>query len=324
MIAYIYDISVAVILIVCIGVGYKRGLLRTVLYLLCFLISFAVASAVSSDAVVEPYYEKYFREKIVSAIDSSIEDAKERAEEKLKEAVKQEASEALSGITGIDGLEIPPELIDDVFGKTEEFISDHPLDSAYISQIDFSSLLTNERISGKIKEAADICADAISEKLNNMLPLGISISPDSISDFLMEEDTLRALFTELLGDKTDADSEGIAEYMERIIVRPAVLRAMGIVVWAAVFAAANIFLRMIISVILLIRHISPIKAADEVLGGLLGAAEGAVIIAICTAVVAVIIAVTGGVEWMNEELITQTFVFRHIYAALIDVLPGLI
>ena len=48
MSAYIYDIALLLIMIVCIGLGYKRGVLRTILNCVCFVIAVAIASVLSS------------------------------------------------------------------------------------------------------------------------------------------------------------------------------------------------------------------------------------------------------------------------------------
>ncbi|MGN0642378.1 MAG: CvpA family protein [Huintestinicola sp.] len=314
MMPYILDIALLLILLCCIGAGYKRGVLKTVLYLVCFVIAFAAASALSSDKITEGIYDKYLHEKVCECIDSAVADAKAQAKDKVMEIVSESVSEKAEEFTGNTEFgSAAGDVVRNILEAADRYISENPVDSRTLSQIDIASLLTNERFSAKIKEITENCSKEITADINAQLPLGITVPEEKVTDFLLEEDTLRALLNDIAGDPEDSGSEGIAGYIERVVVRPTALRALGMIIWTVVFVVVNFILRIVVKVILLVRHISPIKAADSVLGAVLGAAEGAVIILALMLIVFLIIGFTGGFDYLNNDIISQTLVFGRLY-----------
>ncbi|MGN1106681.1 MAG: hypothetical protein ACI4RH_08510, partial [Huintestinicola sp.] len=180
--------------------------------------------------------------------------------------------------------------------------------------IDISTLLTNADFRAKIEEIASQYSGRIAEKINSRLPLGIKVSEGSVKDILTDENTHEAVVYDLFGIKSESDpTSGTAEYIENRLVRPAAIRMIGAVVWAAVFTAVNLVLKIIVNIILIVRKIEPVKACDSILGGVLGAAVGAAVIVAAVILIVLIIRFTGGMTYLNEDIFSDTLFFGRLY-----------
>ena len=125
---------------------------------------------------------------------------------------------------------------------------------------------------------------------------------------------MEAIFTELWGIRSEnAEYNGIADYLEQIVVRPACIRFLGMIIWAVVFALCSLVLHLIVRAVLVVRKLQPIKACDSILGAVAGAAAGAAVIAACCMLIVLAVRWTGGTEFMNEDIFSHTLVFGRIY-----------
>ena len=131
---------------------------------------------------------------------------------------------------------------------------------------------------------------------------------------LSDENAVEAIFTELWGIRSEnAEYNGIADYLEQIVVRPACIRFLGMIIWAVVFALCSLVLHLIVRAVLVVRKLQPIKACDSILGAVAGAAAGAAVIAACCMLIVLAVRWTGGTEYMNEDIFSHTLVFGRIY-----------
>ena len=180
--------------------------------------------------------------------------------------------------------------------------------------IDLRTLLTNPQISDKIKAITEKYGDVIADELNSRMPLGIKVDKAYVRDILSDENAVEAIFTELWGIRSEnAEYNGIADYLEQIVVRPACIRFLGMIIWAVVFALCSLVLHLIVRAVLVVRKLQPIKACDSILGAVAGAAAGAAVIAACCMLIVLAVRWTGGTEYMNEDIFSHTLVFGRIY-----------
>lgn len=309
---FIYDIAVILIMLVCIGLGYKRGVLRTVLNLICFAAAFLAASSVSSYPVTSSLYDRFLHETVSEHINSAVKSVGEKAEDEFKKKSDEIADEIADSLPFEN--DTVREFTHDFINGGGEFIYESIPDLYNYLNIDIQTLLTNPIISDKINDMTEKYSELVTGEINRRLPFGITVKQGTVKEVMSDEDAVEAFLSDLWGIRSeDARYGGIADYLEQNAVRPVCIRFIGIIVWAAVFAAVSLVLRFIIRIILIIRNVSPVKTCDSILGAAVGAAAGAAVTAaFCTAVLLTVI-YTGGTEYMNEALFSKTLIFGKIY-----------
>lgn len=321
MIWAIYDGAVILILLVSVFIGFRRGVLRTILGLVCIVLSCIIAGAVSSYTVSNGIYEKFFRQTVYEHIDAAVQKAKEEAaasiEKRAEEAADRFIDENLGGSS--EAKDFAYRLFDEgrafIDGAAPEiysFFDDHK-----------ETLLTNPQIYGKIEDMAAAYSSTAAAEINKRLPFGITVDPESVKEAVTSKEAAEAFVYELLdtgsespessGKPESSDKKGVAWYIERRAVAPVFIRIISAVMWAVSFGVSGAVLRIIVRVILAIRKISPVKACDSALGGMCGAVLGCGIILVCTSVVVMLVNVTGGMTNMNEEIFSDTIIFGNIY-----------
>lgn len=312
MSAYIYDIALLLIMIVCIGLGYKRGVLRTILNCVCFVIAFAIASVLSSQSVTTYVYDKYLHDKVQQRIDTVVQDVKTKAQNEIRDKANELADEIIEESFGDN--EFMKQFAGDIIDDGGKLISESIPKLYNYLDIDLRTLLTNPQISDKIKAITEKYGDVIADELNSRMPLGIKVDKAYVRDMLSDENAVEAIFTELWGIRSEnAEYNGIADYLEQIVVRPACIRFLGMIIWAVVFALCSLVLHLIVRAVLVVRKLQPIKACDSILGAVAGAATGAAVIAACCMLIVLAVRWTGGTEYMNEDIFSHTLVFGRIY-----------
>lgn len=309
---YVYDIVTVLIMLICIGMGYKRGVLRTVLNLICLIIAFSAASVMSSYSVTSSLYDRFLHEAVSEHIESAVNDVRVKAEEELRKKADEIADEIIDSLP-YENDEIS-EITHGLISGGGELVYESIPELYNYLDIDIGTLLTNPVISAKINDITEKYSELITGELNERLPLGITVEKDNVKKIMSDKNAVEALMSDLWGIKSEnSQYDGIADYLEQIAVRPICIRFMGIIIWAAVFALVSLVLRIIIRVILIIRNVQPVKACDSILGAAVGAAAGAAVIAACCVLILLAVRYTGGTDHMNENIFSQTLLFGRIY-----------
>lgn len=312
MFPYIYDIVAAVILIAFIGRGFKRGVLRTVLSLVCLVIAFSAAAALSSYPVTSKIYDDYFAETVSEKIDTAVKDVRDETVNKLKDEAEKSADTFIDdNLGGSDELK---QLVKDYLSTDDEVMREQFSKAFSLAGIDVNDLLTNETFRDKINSIASQYSGLVTDRINDRLPVGVKVSESSVKDFLTDSSAHEAIVYDVFGIKSkDSQTEGTAKYIEKTLVRPAAIRMISAVIWAVVFTAVNIILRIIVNIVLIVRKIEPVKACDSILGGVLGAAVGAAVVAAAVILTVIIVRFTGGMAYFNEDIFSQTLFFGRLY-----------
>lgn len=312
MFPYIYDIVAAVILIAFIGRGFKRGVLRTVLSLVCLVIAFSAAAALSSYPITSKIYDDYFAETVSEKIDTAVKDVRDETVNKLKDEAEKSADTFIDdNLGGSDELK---QLVRDYLSTDDEVMREQFSKVFSLTGIDVNDLLTNETFRDKINSIASQYSGLVTDRINDRLPVGVKVSESSVKDFLTDSSAHEAIVYDVFGIKSkDSQTEGTAKYIEKTLVRPAAIRMISAVIWAVVFTAVNIILRIIVNIVLIVRKIEPVKACDSILGGVLGAAVGAAVVAAAVILTVIIVRFTGGMAYFNEDIFSQTLFFGRLY-----------
>lgn len=315
MIPLIYDLVLLVILVVCIASGFRKGVLRTVLSVICFILAFAAASFMSSSAVTEQIYENHLQKRVNSIIEEAVDKAKAQAIQKLKDYASSESKRIASEEFGLsdDEAGMIGDIAESIISGADDYIKS---ENSIFSEFDLTSLLTNSEINDRIKKIVYDYSDDVTDAINVRLPVGVRVSRESVEGVICTDDAVNALIYETIGQYTASDGETVSAYLERSVVRPLVLKALRVIIFAASFFIASLLCRIASQVLLAIRNIETIKTADSFLGAVFGAIQGIffVLAAVCAAYV--VITLTGGLSWLNEDIVSQTAVFGRLYGIL--------
>ncbi|MCM1578349.1 MAG: hypothetical protein NC078_06080 [Ruminococcus sp.] len=319
MVSLVYDLAVLLIFLICIRRGYKRGALRTALGVVCIALSYIIASAVSSYTVCSGIYEKYFRETVYEHINEAVQNAKEETAKKIKSETEAAADKFID-----DNFKGDPDVkdfADRLFEEGEKLFDEISPEIYSFFDNHKETLLTNPTISDKIESVVDFYSKEAAREINARLPLGITVGEETLKGLITSGEAADAFMYELFGNDEQGGKKGVAEYIERQAAAPVFIRLIGAVLWSVGFAVSGFVLRIAVRMILTVRAISPVRACDSVLGGVLGAAAGAAVTAVICVVTVLAVQLTGGMTYMNEEIIGGSLIFGKIYGLVSAGLP---
>lgn len=276
------------------------------------VIAFSAAAALSSYPITSKIYDDYFAEVVSEKIDTAVKDVRDETVNKLKDEAEKSADTFIDdNLGGSDELK---QLVRDYLSTDDEVMRKQFSNVFSLAGIDVNDLLTNETFRDKINSIASQYSGLVTDRINERLPVGVKVSESSVKDFLTDSSAHEAIVYDVFGIKSkDSQTEGTAKYIEKTLVRPAAIRMISAVIWAVVFTAVNIILRIIVNIVLIVRKIEPVKACDSILGGVLGAAVGAAVVAAAVILTVIIVRFTGGMTYFNEDIFSQTLFFGRLY-----------
>ncbi len=118
---------------------------------------------------------------------------------------------------------------------------------------------------------------------------------------------------ESLGDAVDMSNLKIAESVEESVISPVVLPLIEIII----FAIALLLLLAVITAIARkskkVNEVPVIGGVNAFFGGVAGALEGTVVLAIFSTVLRFVIKAYGSSVWLSEKIISNTYIFKWIY-----------
>lgn len=255
-------------------------------------------------------------------VDNAVSKAKSSAEEQLKNTIDEEIERISDNTLG--GSELIKEGVHNILGEDFQTVKDIVPEIYSFFNVDIETILTNETVRSKIKIIADKYSAVTTEEINNRLPLGLKVKEDAVNEIMTDSNAIEAVIYDVFGiGSSTHEPQTISEYIEQKLLRPTLLRMTGMILWALVFSAVSIVLKIAVGIILLIRKAPPIKAVDSLLGAVLGFVGGCCCVVVLTVAAVLIIRSTGGMDFINEELISQTVIFKPIYMTVNDLTPDL-
>ena len=101
----------------------------------------------------------------------------------------------------------------------------------------------------------------------------------------------------------------------REIVRPVLIKVVRTALFFLTFAAVSIIFTAISYAVKALRKVSAVRSADNILGGILGALQGAVIVsAVCIAMYIFINMTSDSSTYINSEIISETTAFKWFFS----------
>lgn len=282
--------------------------------------AFVAASTVSSYENCSRIYDKYVYKEVIKIVDNAVSDAKSSAEEQLRKTIDEEIENISDNAFG--ETDLIKEGVHSILGEDFQTVKDIVPEIYSFFNVDIETILTNEIVSSKIRIIADKYSAVTTEEINRRLPLGLKIKEDAVKEIMTDSNAIEAVIYDVFGiGSSYHNTQTISEYIEQKLLRPTLLRIIGMVLWAVVFSAVSIVLKIVVRMILLIRKAPPIKAVDSLLGAVLGFVGGGCCVFVLTMAAVLIIRSTGGIDYINDELISQTVIFKPIYMTVNSLTP---
>ena len=118
---------------------------------------------------------------------------------------------------------------------------------------------------------------------------------------------------ESLGDAVDMSNLKIAESVEKSVISPVVLPLIEIIIFAIVLLLLLAVITVIARKSKKVNEVPVIGGVNAFFGGVIGALEGAVVLATVSTVLRFVIKVYGSSVWLSEKIISKTYIFKWIY-----------
>ncbi|MBQ5316544.1 MAG: hypothetical protein J6I96_03215 [Oscillospiraceae bacterium] len=295
--------------------GAKRGLIRTVIGVVFTAAAFIGAAYLSSDSICGQVYDRYIKERTMAVIDEAMDTAQKR----VKDTIAEKAKEGFGSITDEY---LDEGTSDGMKGLFSDFIDNHrkEIDSTISGianrlGIDVGEVLKIDEVDRRINEAAELYSETAAERINAQMPFGLAVEPLQIKQIITDKQLLELFADEVIGLSTEESGfEDTADYIEEQIMRPMILKAVHIVLWIGAFLLIKLVLSLVTALISAIINSSPvIEGTDALLGCLLGIIGGLALSVFLAAAVSAVINLTGGMTYVNEDIISNTYIFGFLY-----------
>lgn len=296
---WFYDVAALGIILITIYCGGKRGFMRSAVLVILMAVSFA-ASRMISTVGAPVIYEKFLQPRIIAALNEASE----------KTDPLSVVSGAVSG--GGYGVEMTDPEIKGVIGLDGDF---------------FSNIASEIKNNGASDSADDIRTGMESTVTDRMLTylIGDVVSPETLKEVLAQvsgaENGLRtAVDVFLRGNRPET-----ADAVEKMVVAPAVKSLLEEIIWAVSMIILTIASRFIANAFESVNKIPIIGPVNILAGGILGFAEGALIVFLIAQVVRFVLYLTGdSLMFLNNATVDKTYIFKFMMNPSISAIKDMI
>lgn len=287
---WFFDVATISVLLISIYLSGKRGFSKTIFVIIGYILSITAASAFSGGAA-DIIYDKFVKQRCQTQIEAALADV----------SMTQKTKSFIENLGY--GVILDEEQIGEIFssgGSVSEKLYE------YVNSIENRTVDTAEGFNENISEGfADIAESVLSENMHSYASnCAAKLIEDDADGF---GEALRLL-------QTGADDEAVA-YIEENYTADAVRDIIKVICFIIILFILTSAVRFISVRIGRSGKIHPLGYIFEhALGGVLGIAEGIMIIFLAAVAVRIIV-VLGNDEMMffNSKAIDETFLFKHIY-----------
>ncbi len=257
----LYDLIMLIIVILFCISGAKRGIIRSIVLFTVLILSLLIGYVVSG-LITEPVYDDYMKNRVVNSVKGPIEkfDVAELVNKKL--------------FNNSLGLEVSDSEIEEALGENGD-ISENISDYAESKGIPISSSFISEKINSFFED------EAVKSEVEKSLPSYI------IPAFESAASNDPQMFGDMLRSFAKPDKAEAAEEITEIALEPIILTALR----AILFVLSVIVIWIVLRIIVTVARIGKNKESggiNTVLGGVLGAVKGLIVVMLITAFVSII------------------------------------
>ena len=289
--ALLYDIIMIIIVILFCISGARRGIVRSIVMFVILILSLLVGY-LASGFLAEPVYDSYVKERVVNCIKEPIENF-DTAEFVNKHFFDNKL-----------GIKISDEEIEKALGESGD-ISESISSYAKSKGIPISSNTISDKIDSLFKD------EEVKSEVEKSLPSYLVPAFDSAAsnDSKMFGDMLRSLA------KTDKDEA--TEELTDIALKPIILIALKAVLFVLCFIVIWIILRIIVAVTRLGKN-KETGGINTVLGGLLGAVKGLLVVFLITAIISTVSPVFSLSDSGSSFTLSETAINNSVFLRIMN------
>lgn len=330
--AIIYDVVLAVVLVMAVFGGFRKGFVSTIVSMAAVFVAFFCALGFCSPAA-EWLYKTSVEKPVSEAVSSTLDDSMG----KLTLSALSDMDYSKVTISGVPADEV--KLNYEGTGKVIVELSDVGLSGTGFEKADLSSFGFDgtENLSSMNGKTAELTMNEVSEnglgKLAAAQVIAVKLQGSSVFTALTEYTTavgdavptlfggmaqsidggelsaLRALVLTMMNTSSSVKTAVVDN-----IIRPTFMIAMETLFFVLIFAIVTAVLEIIASALKVVNKIPVIGSLNGFLGGCTGLVKGLLSVCIICIVVRFIVTLTNGeVMLLNDQAIEATYVFRYFY-----------
>lgn len=330
--AIIYDVIIAVVLVMAVFSGVRKGFVSTIVGMAAVFVAFFCALCFCSPAAEWVYstsVEKPLSEAVSSTLDESMgkltlsslsgmdfssvtisgvpADEVKLNYEGTGKVIVELSDVGLSG-TGFEDADLGnfgfdgTEDLSSMNGKTAEFTMSE------VSENGLGKLATAQVIAVKLQGSSVFkTLSEYTSEVGKAVPALFGGMAQSIDDG--ELSALRSLVLTMMNTSSSVKTAVVDK-----IIRPTFMVAMETLFFAIIFVAVTVVLGIIASALKIVNKIPVIGSLNGFLGGCTGLVKGLLAVFVICIVVRFIVTVTKGeVMLLNEQAIESTYLFKYLY-----------
>lgn len=285
---WFYDVLVIGILLVFLYVGARRGFLRSVV-LVVLTVASIVVSWLGAEIASPIVYDKFIKEYVTEALVKSSNNT----------SPTDIAFEAIT--EGDYGVEVTDTEINSIFSAAGDF---------------FDNIASEMKKNGAVSDTDEIKNEVEESMVEKMLTslLGNSVSDELMTEMLVSIEGTTDGIGNVFETFISGDSQETARVTEQRIVAPVVKGLLKILVWLLLMLLFRLIIGPVSNSFKLVNKIPLIGPVNSLLGAILGIAEGIIFVyAISLAVKLAVYLSEGSLMFINNETISQTYLFKILY-----------
>lgn len=285
---WFYDVLVIGILLVFLYIGARRGFLRSVV-LVVLTVASIVVSWLGAEIASPIVYDKFIKEYVIEALSKSSSNT----------SPTDIAFEAIT--EGDYGVEVTDTEINSIFSAAGDF---------------FDNIAREMKKNGAVSDTDEIKSEVEESMIEKMLTslLGDAVSDELMTEMLVSIEGTTDGIGNVLETFISGDSEETARVTEEQIVAPVVKGLLKILVWLLLMLVFRLIIVPVSNSFKLVNKIPLIGPVNSLLGAILGTAEGIIFVyAISLAVKLAVYLSEGSLMFINNETISQTYLFKILY-----------
>lgn len=285
---WFYDALIIGIALIYLYVGAKRGLMRSVVLVVLTVVSIGI-SWITCEIASPVIYEGFMKDPILNSLNDS----------SSKTDPVAVVSDAVS--SGGYGVEMTDTEVKNVISDGGNFFAN------------IAGEIKNNGASESTGAIESGMEESVTESMLKAL-VGDVVSPSVLTEILesvsdAENNVRNAVDVFLNGDRS-----ATAEAVERHIVAPAVKLILKGIIWVVMMFILMIVSRSIANAFRGLNAVPIIGPVNSLLGGILGLAEGIVLIYVISQLVRFVCYFSGGsLMFLNTETVQKTYLFKHLF-----------
>ncbi len=285
---WFYDALIIGIFLVFLYVGGRRGFMRSAIFVVLVALSIVV-SWLGAEIASPIIYDNFIKEHITEALSKSSQQT-------------NPTDIALEAITEGDyGIEMTGDELNGILSSAGDF---------------FSNIAQEMKQNGAVSETEEIRTEVEDSMIEKMLTslLGDVVSKETLNEMLVSIEGTTEGVSNVLTTFIGGNAEETARVTEERIAAPIIKGLLKILIWLVLVFIFQLIIRPVSDSFKIVNKIPLIGPVNSLFGAILGAVEGIIFIyALSLAVKLAVYLTEGSLMFINNQTISQTYIFKYFY-----------